>query len=227
MTFTRISAAGNRALLSLTTIPNRHDSLKVAIITISTAAAAGLFAKVSGFIDPIEDFDPPWRKSNDDNTNYCRRHFHWSAKPISAFFFPSLAEEILWRGVMIAPHPSTLIATDFPSHMIARAGIVLGVHVLLHPVAGYTVWPRGRKVFSDWRFLVLATIVLGGATSSYITSGGSVWAAALTHGLPVALWRDFFGGESMLMSPTIEDGGLGEKENSENDDVDCKKNPRP
>jgi len=220
MTQSWLAAAGNRALLSLTTFPNFGDSINVVIITIATTATAGLVAATSGFVDPIEDFDPPWRRRCDDNDNgsCCRYFSHWSIKPISAFFFPSLAEEFFWRGILIAPHPSVIIASTegiFSSPMLLRrAGLVLGIHVLVHPLAGYTCWPRGRKMFCDWRFLVPATIVLGGATLSYLVSGGSVWAAALTHGLPVALWRDFFGGEALLMKSKTEnenDNNSGEK----------------
>jgi len=113
MTQSWLAAAGNRALLSLTTFPNFGDSINVVIITIATTATAGLVAATSGFVDPIEDFDPPWRRRCDDNDNgsCCRYFSHWSIKPISAFFFPSLAEEFFWRGILIAPHPSVIIAS--------------------------------------------------------------------------------------------------------------------
>ena len=205
-----LAEAGNRALLSLTTVPNLGSLIYVAIIVITTTFIAGFFTVASGFIDPIRDFDPPWRRKNDDNVSH-HNFFHWSIKPISAFFFPSLAEEIFWRGIMIAPHPSTTVGI-FSSQLLTRAGLVLVIHVLLHPLAGYTCWPRGRKTFSDWRFLFSATIVLGGATLSYLASGGSVWGAALTHGLSVALWRDFFGGEALLMrTKTDNNSNSGEK----------------
>jgi len=216
MTPSWLAASGNRALLSLTIIPSPVSLINVAIITIATTATAGLVAVASGFIDPAGDFDPPWRRRGDDNSSY-HHYFHRSIKPMSAFLFPSLAEEFFWRGILIAPHPSTLIVTNtiagiFSSQLLTRAGLVLGIHTLLHPLAGYTCWPRGRKVFCDWRFLFSATIVLGGATLSYLVSGGSVWAAALTHGLPVAMWRDFFGGEALLMRTTIDnDSNSGEK----------------
>lgn len=188
--------ARDRALLSLTTVPDLRGSVNVAIITVATTAIAGFVAASSGFVDPVADFDPPWRRG--ENRDDSRRPFlHWSIKPMSAFLFPSLAEEILWRGILIAPHPSTS-ASLFSSHLLIRSALVLGAHVSLHPIAGYTCWPRGRQVFCDWRFLTSATIILGGATLSYLVSGGSVWAAALTHGLAVALWRDFFGGEALL-----------------------------
>jgi predicted Abi (CAAX) family protease len=118
-------------------------------------------------------------------------------KPLSAFLFPSLVEELCWRGVLI-PHPSMIPGGNVYS-ILPQAGVVLLVHVLSHPLAGMTVWPRGKDVFVDPRFLLLATIVLGGATASYLCSGGSVWCAAFTHGIPVALWRDFFGGEAKLL----------------------------
>ena len=82
--------------------------------------------------------------------------------------------------------------------LLSTATLVLMGHVLMHPIVAYTIWPRGKEVFGDGRFLLLATIVLGGATASYLVSGGSVWAAMITHGLPVALWRDYFGGEEKL-----------------------------
>lgn len=202
-----LAQAGHRALLSLTTIPNLGQSINVAVITIATTATAGLVAVVSGFTDPTGDFDPPWRRR--DSNDSLIRIFCRSLKPMSAFIFPSLAEEVLWRGILIAPHPSTIVPI---SQLLPRAGFVLGAHVMLHPIAGYTCWPRGRNVFCDWRFLLSATIVLGGATLSYLASGGSVWAAALTHGLPVALWRDFFGGEALLMSKKNQnDSNGGEK----------------
>ena len=203
---------GNRALLSLTTVPDPKGSISVALITVATTAVAGFVAVASGFVDPVADFDPPWRR--DENHQDSRRPFlHWSIKPMSAFLFPSLAEEILWRGILIAPHPSTTTSI-FSSQLLMRSTLVLGAHVSLHPIAGYTCWPRGRDVFCDWRFLVPATVVLGGATLSYLVSGGSVYAAALTHGLAVALWRDFFGGEALLMKSQSSSESDEEKEKS-------------
>ena len=212
-----LSVAANRALLSLTTVPNLDQTLNVVAITVATTITAGLVAAISGFIDPIADFDPPYASSYSFENNKRNRgdnassssSFHWSIKPLSTFLFPSLVEEVFWRGILIAPHPSTLTAKvavvgGIYSLLLPRAGTVLVIHVVSHPLAGWTIWPRGRKVFCDSRFLLLATIVLGGATASYLVSGGSVWAAALSHGLPVALWRDFFGGEAKLMTTTIE-----------------------
>lgn len=179
--------------------------VNVVAVTATTTVVGGIVAAGSGFINPVKDYDPPWNHPRDDGIH---RYLHWSIKPLSAFFFPSLFEEVLWRGIMIYPHPSTVIAPThiLSSPLLSRAGLVLAVHVLFHPVAGYTVWPRGREVFCDPRFLVLAGIVLGGATASFLVSGGSAYAAALTHGMLVALWRDFFGGEAKLMKDSSISG---------------------
>jgi predicted Abi (CAAX) family protease len=171
------SLIGERIVLSLTTIPTTAGWYKVVGITLATTACAGVGALATGFINLAQDWDPP--------TNNPLRS-------CSALIFPSLFEEVIWRGALI---PSPALASSIPW---PTAGLVLAVHVMFHPIAAATVWPRGKGIFADPRFLFLATIVLGGATTSYIISGGSVWAAALTHGLPVALWRDCFGGEKRL-----------------------------
>jgi predicted Abi (CAAX) family protease len=154
----------------------------VAEITCATTVACGLVSAATGFINPVQDFDPPAASK--------------ILKPASAFLFPSLVEELFWRGALLPP-PALLVTN--PTHYRSYL-IVLCLHVASHPIAAATVWPRGQQVFGDGRFLLLATIVLGGATISYIVSGGSVWAAAITHGVPVAVWRDFFSGEKRFTS---------------------------
>jgi predicted Abi (CAAX) family protease len=146
----------------------------VATITSASTATAGLVAVSTGFVNPRQEFDPSPAK-----TIY---------KPVGAYIFPSLTEELVWRAALIpVQSPNT--------YSIAAA--VLVIHVLSHPVAAATVWPRGRGLFCDKRFLVLASIVLTGATASYLCTG-CVWAAAFAHWAPLMLWRDVFGGEARL-----------------------------
>jgi predicted Abi (CAAX) family protease len=180
-----LSPIVTRTWLSLTIIPNAHATWCVTGITAVTTLGAGMAATCTGFIDVVQDFNPPSMYS-----------LSWM-KPMSAFVFPSLVEELFWRG-MILPHPSYIASVRPSSSWVFQAGIVLLIHVATHPLAGWTVWPRGRNTFDDPRFLCLATIVLAGASASYFVSGGSVWAATFTHGLPLTLWRDFFGGEAKL-----------------------------
>ena len=179
-----ISSLAHRAVVSLTTVPSAAAWYRVAGITLVTTCSAGAVAAGTDFVDPRNDLDPP-------RTGIAGAGW----KALSALFFPSLVEEVLWRGILLPP--PTLTTATIP--WMSWACGILVIHVLSHPVAARTVWPRGRNVFDDPRFLVLATMVLGGATVSYWVSGGSAWAAAVTHGVPVALWRDFLGGEAKLM----------------------------
>ena len=186
-----VDEAKRRAWLSVTTVPaSRKEWSIVLVIIVVTMVLAGIVAVITGFIDPIEDFYPPTSVKG-------------FLKAGSAFIFPSLVEELFWRGIVL-PHPSTYQENNNTNNtryqQLRWAGMVLVMHVLLHPLAGYTVWSRGLHVFADPRFLVLATIVLGGTTVTYLVSGGSIWAAAITHGVAVAVWRDFFHGEAKLMS---------------------------
>ena len=210
------SALGNRIVLCLTTIPTTFLGWLIIIaITVATAATAAAFASVSGFVNPKEDYHPPWQQRDDQENSGPRRfRCHWSIKPLSAFIFPALAEEVFWRGILIG-HPSDDDGT-FSSLQFILAGVFLVLHVLVHPVAGYTCWPRGRKTFVDWRFMVGAIFVLGGATVSYLLSSGSAYAAALTHGLCVALWRDFFDGEAKLIGTRTPVATISENYTSEN-----------
>lgn len=235
-----LSTLPQRALLSLTTIPDAQGLRATAVITLTTTAASGLLAAATRFINPVEDYHPPWSElqatrhrtridpagssTSSNNFNIYRAIL----KPVSAFVFPSLVEEFVWRGLLI-PHPSSIVTATtvkntmsitttitnlsslFTTPGLGRTAVlVLALHVLSHPLAGLTVWPRGRDVFCDKRFLLLAFVVLGGATASYIVTRGSIWAATITHGLPVMLWRDFFGGESKLLSQS----GQGRIENN-------------
>ena len=172
----------HRIVSSLTTFPvGINGWCQVGGIAIATTTFAGITAYSTGFInDPYQEYCPP------NTFSKC------CYKSTSAILFPSLLEELIWRGTFIPMHPYD------PKLTIPTAIIVLVVHVLSHPIAAYTCWPRGKEIFNDTKFLLLATIVLGGATISYIASGGSVWAAAITHGIPVTLWRDYFNGEEKL-----------------------------
>ncbi|KAG7349383.1 CAAX protease self-immunity-domain containing protein [Nitzschia inconspicua] len=189
-----ISVLASRAWISLTTLPTDQAAWNVVAVTAVTTFGAGAVAIGTGFIEPVQDFNPPSIASLQAEPASMLPLL----KPLSAFIFPSLLEELFWRGMILSPPPTSHL-TSLPAPWLIEAGIVLVVHVATHPLAGRTVWPRGRKTFEDYRFLGLASIVLAGATVSYVVSGGSVWAAAFTHGVPVALWRDFFGGEAKLL----------------------------
>jgi len=193
-----IGLVSQRVLVSLTKVPvGGQEWAPVLGITVATTLVGGLGAVATGFIRPVDDFDPPTASTI------------W--RPLSAFLFPGLFEELIWRAALL-PTPATsaslstifyhatgsLAASPTTLGLYKTSLTVLAIHVVSHPIFSATIYPRGKQVFGDPRFLFLATIVLGGTTLSYIVSGGSVWAAVFTHAVPVALWRDFFGGEKAL-----------------------------
>ncbi|CAJ1966602.1 unnamed protein product [Cylindrotheca closterium] len=174
-----LSNPAKRAILSVITPIPRDKWFEVAAITFGTTTIAGMVATATGFVNPADD----WHPTNNP------------VKPLSAFFFPSLVEEVFRRGALL---PHSILNVPTRSIIFSACTPVLAIQVISHPIAAKTLWPRGKGIFDDPRFLLLATIVLGAATMSFIVSGGSAWAAAVTHGLPVALWRDFFNGEARL-----------------------------
>ena len=94
--------------------------------------------------------------------------------------------------------------------MITRCVHLSAVHVASHPVLGHTVWPRGKLVFGDYRFLVLCVVVLGSSTLAFYTTGGSLLGAIIPHWFAVVVWKEFYGGEKALFGGGIGTGGSGE-----------------
>ena len=199
----RVPAATPMWYQFLQTIPQRvvaslykspaHGWKPIGQITLVTTATAGVVSVASGFIDPMNDFAPP--RTTRDILRAC-----------SALVVPGLLEELMWRAALLPTPPATGIScltfllrdSLVPRGWTRSAATVLAMHVCFHPLFAATAYPRGKQVFFDVRFLLLASIVLGGSTLSYLVSGGSVWAAAVTHAVPVIVWRDFFGGETKL-----------------------------
>ena len=286
------SSFGPRTVASLTTLPSWTQLGYVVGVTVLTVGGGGLVAYYTDFVHPVHDYNPPWPFPPTKNTNYKKKKLYTNKercvsllKPFSAYIFPALLEEILWRGAYVVLLLCCVVVVfcmlpvqqyffkhiDFDyvilvmkyinknvycSNMLISSSVILltvpvsgipisssyflctnhvcimlktgmlcpnpavntelstGVlwgwslgiclaHVLVHPLAGWTCWPRGRTTFQDYRFLLLATICLGGATSSYLLSNGSVYCAAFTHWIPVVAWRDFFNGEAKLgITPT-------------------------
>jgi predicted Abi (CAAX) family protease len=163
-----LNTLSERVVTSLTTFPvGIQGWYPIFGITAITTATAGVGAVATGFIKPAEDFSPPGLDSL------------W--RPFSAFIMPGLLEELIWRAALL-PTPSgpttvstmlqhaTNLASIEPATLFLykRAIAVLAIHICAHPVFSATVYPRGKQVFGDPRFLFLATIILGGTTLSYI-----------------------------------------------------------
>eukprot|EP00930_Biecheleria_cincta_P067608 TRINITY_DN54318_c0_g1_i1.p1 TRINITY_DN54318_c0_g1~~TRINITY_DN54318_c0_g1_i1.p1 ORF type:complete len:167 (+),score=29.24 TRINITY_DN54318_c0_g1_i1:31-501(+) len=108
-----------------------------------------------------------------------------------ALVTPGITEEILFRVL-----PLQVGAWHGQWSRLAMMLIVFAVP--FHVDSFHHLGPI--KIFADRRFLTMA-LGLGIASTYAFVSSGSLWLAALTHGLPVWAWLSFFGGLEQLQDP--------------------------
>ncbi len=100
---------------------------------------------------------------------------------LRTLFVPALLEELLFRALP----PLRL----WP--------LALAAYVLVHPLNALLFLPSARGVFYDPAFLFLAALLGGGCTLLYRRTR-SLWPPVVLHGLVVAGWLVFLGGEDAL-----------------------------
>ena len=94
---------------------------------------------------------------------------------------PGLLEELVFR---VAPPPRF-------------AGFALVAYVLMHPLNAWLFFPAAWPLFYNPVFLLLVALLGAGCTLLYHRTH-SVWPPTLLHGLVVAGWLLFLGGEAAL-----------------------------
>ena len=94
---------------------------------------------------------------------------------------PGLLEELVFR---VAPPPRF-------------AGVALLAYVLMHPLNAWLFFPAAQPVFYNPVFLLIVTL-LGVSCTLLYRRTSSVWPPTLFHGLTVAGWLLFLGGEAVL-----------------------------
>ena len=112
---------------------------------------------------------------------------------ITSLIAPALLEEAFFR-VLLLPYPDSDISSE---QYFVWSVISLLLFIIYHPLNALTAFPQGRKVFSDRRFLILATALGIVCTVTYWQTG-SVWLPILIHWLTVVLWLLCFGGLNKL-----------------------------
>ena len=102
------SSFGPRTVASLTTLPSWTQLGYVVGVTVLTVGGGGLVAYLTDFVHPVHDYNPPWPFPPTKNTNYKKKKLYTNKercvsllKPFSAYIFPALLEEILWRGAYV------------------------------------------------------------------------------------------------------------------------------
>lgn len=104
-----------------------------------------------------------------------------------AIFVPALAEELVFRGL--------LIPNDGTRRMIMLAAST-GLFVLWHVVEALTFLPGAEALFLRADFLILAA-GLGLACGILRMRSSSLWSAIALHWLAVVVWKGCLGGPSL------------------------------
>jgi predicted Abi (CAAX) family protease len=124
---------------------------------------------------------------------------------VVTLIFPSLVEEIVFR-VLLLPHP---IEHPAPKTIIVWSIVSLILFVIAHPLNAWLVMKSRRSTFWDPWFLVLATLLGGICTLSYIQSG-SLWLPVMLHWVIVLMWLLCLGGDRRMSShPSLYGDALG------------------
>ncbi|MGB3237476.1 MAG: CPBP family glutamic-type intramembrane protease [Geitlerinemataceae cyanobacterium] len=106
-----------------------------------------------------------------------------------AMVMPGLLEELVWRVVLI-PHPTEAIDPNLRWLWVALSLILFTIY---HPLNFFVK----HDTFKDPIFLVLATLLGGVCTVSYLESG-SIWTPVFIHWAIVVAWLSFCGGYNKI-----------------------------
>lgn len=107
--------------------------------------------------------------------------------------FPSLVEEILFR-VLLLPHPAE--QASLGAIALWSLGSLV-IFVAAHPLNALLVMTSRRNTFWDPWFLLLAALLGGICTVTYIQSG-SLWLPVFLHWLIVMIWLLCLGGDRRM-----------------------------
>ena len=107
---------------------------------------------------------------------------------------PTLVEETLFRAALL-PHPLEGLGA---ATSLAWGAMSVGLFVAWHPLAGRLWYPRGRRLFDDGRFLLLAGLLGLTCVIAYQLTG-SIWPPVLIHWLVVLIWLELLGGRRWLV----------------------------
>ena len=114
--------------------------------------------------------------------------------PFTLFIFPSLLEEVLFRGILIPNNA----ATHSKKRIIVYIAVSTAAFVLWHPANALTINPTAAPVFLNPAFLLIVALLGITCSISYIFSR-SLWTPIIIHWLTVVGWVIFLGGRNKLL----------------------------
>jgi len=114
--------------------------------------------------------------------------------PLSLFIFPSLLEELFFRGILIPIGAAEKSATKKLFYLLFSTL----VFVLWHPLNALTINQSAQYFFLDIRFLFI-TFLLGLACGYTYMHSKSIWVPVIIHWLAVIVWVFFLGGRNLIL----------------------------
>ncbi|MEP1145247.1 MAG: CPBP family glutamic-type intramembrane protease [Henriciella sp.] len=110
---------------------------------------------------------------------------------VIALVLPAFFEELFFRGPLLALQAR---GRSVPARAIVLS---LALFVLWHPFNGMFIMHDARELFTDWRFLTVATI-LGAVATVIALQTRSLWLAVLFHWGVVLGWKVFLGAPDLF-----------------------------
>jgi len=114
--------------------------------------------------------------------------------PFSLFIFPSLLEEVFFRGVLILNNAATHDRRRIVTYILVSTA----AFVIWHPFNALTINPTAVPTFLNPSFLVIVAVLGITCSISYIASR-SLWTPIIIHWLTVVVWVVFLGGRNKLL----------------------------
>ena len=114
--------------------------------------------------------------------------------PFSLFIFPSLLEEVFFRGILIPNNA----ATQNKRRIVAYIALSTAAFVLWHPVNALTINTPAAALFLNPTFLMIVALLGITCSVSYVFSR-SLWTPIIIHWLTVVVWVIFLGGRNKLL----------------------------
>jgi predicted Abi (CAAX) family protease len=115
--------------------------------------------------------------------------------PFTLFIFPSLLEEIVFRGVLI---PRDILETGGTARSTGIILLSTTAFVLWHPLNALAFNHSAIPLFTDPWFLVIVTAL--GITCSYgYIRSKSIWVPVFIHWTTVTIWVLFLGGRNLVL----------------------------
>jgi predicted Abi (CAAX) family protease len=114
--------------------------------------------------------------------------------PLTLFLFPSLLEELVFRGIFI---PRDVLKQG-PAAAARAIALSTAAFVIWHPVNALTVNTSAIPLFLDPWFLAITTVLGVTCGTAYVLSG-SLWVPVVIHWLSVTVWVLLLGGRNLLL----------------------------